>query len=103
MEIYGKERGFFLSVGAKDAISRLDSNLSVYMRTAACAVILNEQYNKRQRFLGEETPDDLTLEMVLSMDETTFEEMCAEMNKAIEAGNEVSVEVEEDKKKEHTK
>lgn len=103
MEIYGKKCGFFLSVGAKDAISRLDNKLSVYMRTAACAVILNEQYNKRQRFLGEEAPEDLTLEQVLSLDEKAFNALCEEMSKAIEDGDAVTVEAEEDKKKESKK
>lgn len=100
MEIYGKERGFFLSAGAKSDIGELGGNLSGYMQIAACAVILNKWHNVRQRYLGKETPEDLTIEQVLSLEDDVFLKLADVVRKAIEDGSAVSVEVEEDKKKE---
>lgn len=101
MKIYNREVHFFFSVGAKDALSRLDSDVSPFIRTAAAMAILSEQYEKRKHF---EDPSykgrPLTMDEALSLTSEQFEELCGEMNEAIEEGTQVSVEVAESKKNE---
>lgn len=103
MTIYGREVGFYFSVGAKVAISNLDSDTSPYLRTAAAMAILSEQHEKRQAFIDPTYKGrPLTLDEVLSLSSEQFEELCAEMNKAIEEDGKVSVEVETKKNEETT-
>lgn len=104
MNIYGREYGFFYSIGAEEQIAKVPEDSSVRLRAAAFAVAMSRAYELRQKFENdayEEHP--LTLEMAMSLSHAEFEKMCDEAKAAYDEGIKTTVEVEEDKKKETSK
>lgn len=112
MVIYGKERGFLMTVGASAEISALcpDGDLSRLAEVfeqpygkqmhavAQIIVALNKGYNNAQRFNGGEYCEPLTADMVLSLDTETYMALTAEAMKAFNASIKTSVETAPTKK-----
>lgn len=96
MVIYGKERGFLMTVGASAEISALcpDGDLSRLAEVfeqpygkqmhavAQIIVALNKGYNNAQRFNGGEYCEPLTADMVLALDTATYQKLTAEALRA---------------------
>lgn len=104
MNVYGREYGFFYSVGAEEQIANVPENSSVRMRAAAFAVAMSRADEKRKHYENREYVEDpLTLDMALSLSHAEFDQMCDEAKAAYDEGMKRLVEVEEDKKKETSK
>lgn len=102
MKIYGKEINFLFSVEARFKIAALPESMNSDERLIETALIMNEAYDDRQRFLNKEykAKEPLTKEDILKMTPGEWAAMCDEITAATTEGIEVSVEVEEGKKKE---
>lgn len=100
MRINNREVKFFFSVGAKYEIGTLDKSMDNFMRTVKSAVIMSKAYVNASKYAG--LPADRPLEEgeVLALSDEEFTALCEEISGAFKEGSAISVEAEEDKKKE---
>lgn len=99
MTIYGREVGFFFSTWAKFKIAELPKDLNLYEQMAKSAAILSEAYEARQKYMEPgHKGTALTEDVIRTLNDDEFSEMCTEVNKALEEGQKVTVEVDGKKK-----
>lgn len=109
MEVYGKERGFLMTVGASAEIAKLCpekklenlravfgtevDDVSSLENTAAVVAALSRGYEQNKHFLDPAyKADPLTVEMLLSLDMTTFRAITSEAVKAMTPRREIESE-----------
>lgn len=100
MKINGREVKFWFSVGAKYEVGSLDKGLDEFMRTVKTAAIMSRAHEQAQKYKGEETVRPLEEAEVMAMSDDEYVKLCEEIMAAFKAGNVVTVEAEEPKKKE---
>lgn len=100
MEVNGREVRFWFSVGAKYEIGLLDAGMDDFMRTVKTAAIMSKAYAQAQKYKGEKAERPLEEAEVMAMSDDEFAKLCEEIAAAFKAGNVVTVEAEEPKKKE---
>lgn len=99
MDIYGKHVGFFFSTWAKFKVAELPKGLNLFDQIAKSAVILSEAYAMRQKEIDpSHKVAPLTEDVIKTLNDDEFNQMSVEVNKAIEEGQKVTVEVDGKKK-----
>lgn len=100
MEVNGREVRFWFSVGAKYEIGSLDAGMDDFMSTVKTAVIMSKAYAQSQKYKGEKAERPLEEAEVMALSDEQYVKLCEEITAAFKEGNVVTVEAEENKKKE---
>lgn len=100
MTIFGREVHFFMSTGAVYDLQKLGEKDN-YMQSVAAMVLFSQAYEHR-KWLADHSYEEkpLTVDEVRALSKSELDQLSRELADAVKDGEERTVEVEEDKKKE---